>query len=93
MRANAQRANVVVFSVSCLSFETRILDWQSYAHHGAHGRLSNTYGYGMYIAEAIGDERIPLPFKDSPAKIRIRDLFPKPITFYLFSSPPIIFCA
>ena len=76
MRANTQRANVVVFSVACVSSKTQILDWQSYAHHGAHGRLSNTYGNGVYIAEAIGDERISLPFKDSPANVRIRDLFP-----------------
>ena len=58
-----------------------------YAHHGAHGKLSNTYGDGVYIAEAIGDESICLPFQDSPA------LFPKPATSYLLSSPPTLFCA
>ena len=67
MRANAQRVNVVQFSVACVSFETQTLDWQRYAPYGAHGKLSNTYGDGVYIAEAIGDERICLPFDDSPA--------------------------
>ena len=87
MRANAQRANVVEFSVAGVSFETQTLDWQGYAHYGAHRKSSNTYGDGVYIAEAIGDEKICLPFKNGPA------FFPKPTTSYLFSSPPTVFCA
>ena len=87
MRANAQRANVVVFSVACVFFETQAPNWQRYAHYGAHDKLSNTYGDGVYIVQAIGDERICLPFKNSPV------LFPKPTTSSLFSSPPKIFCA
>ena len=49
MRANAQRANVVMFSVACVSFRTQTLDWQRYAQYEAQGKLSNTYGDEVYI--------------------------------------------